>query len=204
MSAVVHIIDDDTEVLAALGRILRIEGLEVVASRCTREFLERYDPDVPGCILLDLSMPEMDGLQTQALLESRGIASPVIFLTGFGDVHSSVRAMKGGAIDFLTKPVEADELIEAVGRGIERDRLLRERSEEQCRNAMRFAALTPREREVLRHVLAGRLNKQIAADLGIVEKTIKVHRSHVMHKLGVRSVVELVQLAERSSTARSE
>ncbi|MFE0499366.1 response regulator transcription factor [Lysobacter soli] len=201
MSAVVHTVDDDSDVLVALGRILRSEGFEVAASRSTREFLDRYDPDVPGCVVLDLSMPEMDGLQTQALLESRGIACPVIFLTGCGDVHSSVCAMKGGAIDFLTKPVEADALIDAVSRGLEHDRRARARAEEQCRVEMRFAVLTPREREVLVHVLAGRLNKQIAADLGIVEKTIKVHRSHVMHKLGVRSVAELVRLAERAHVA---
>ena len=201
MSAVVHLVDDDSDVLVALGRILRTEGFHVAPSQSTREFLDRYDPDVPGCIVLDLSMPEMDGLQTQALLESRGIACPVIFLTGCGDVHSSVRAMKGGAIDFLTKPVEAAALIEAVMRGLEHDRLARAQAEEQCRVTMRFAVLTPREREVLQHVLAGRLNKQIAADLGIVEKTIKVHRSHVMHKLGVRSVAELVRLAERAHVA---
>ncbi|MDR0182114.1 response regulator transcription factor [Lysobacter arvi] len=198
MSAVVHTVDDDSDVLVALGRILRSEGYEVAASRSTREFLDRYDPDVPGCVVLDLSMPEMDGLQTQALLESRGISCPVIFLTGYGDVHTSVRAMKGGAIDFLTKPVEADALVDAVARGLERDLRAREQAQEQYRVAMRFAVLTPREREVLQHVLAGRLNKQIAADLGIVEKTIKVHRSHVMHKLGVRSVAELVRLAERA------
>ncbi|HEY1138972.1 MAG TPA: response regulator [Lysobacter sp.] len=201
MSAVVHTVDDDSDVLVALGRILRAEGFEVAASRSTREFLERYDPDIPGCLVLDLSMPEMDGLQTQALLENRGIACPVIFLSGCGDVHSSVCAMKGGAIDFLTKPVEADALIEAVTRGLERDCCARALAEEKCRTAMRFAVLTPREREVLQHVLAGRLNKQIAADLGIVEKTIKVHRSHVMHKLGVRSVAELVRLAERGRVA---
>jgi len=201
MSAVVHTVDDDSDVLVALGRILRAEGFEVAASRSTREFLERYDPDIPGCLVLDLSMPEMDGLQTQALLENRGIACPVIFLSGCGDVHSSVCAMKGGAIDFLTKPVEADALIEAVTRGLERDCCARALAEEKCRTAMRFAVLTPREREVLQHVLAGRLNKQIAADLGIVEKTIKVHRSHVMHKLGVRSVAELVRLAERGHVA---
>ena len=201
MSAVVHTVDDDSDVLVALGRILRTEGFEVAASQSTREFLERYDPDVPGCVVLDLSMPEMDGLQTQALLENRGIACPVIFLSGCGDVHSSVCAMKGGAIDFLTKPVEADALIDAVTRGLERDYCARALAEEKCRTAMRFAVLTPREREVLQHVLAGRLNKQIAADLGIVEKTIKVHRSHVMHKLGVRSVAELVRLAERAHVA---
>jgi len=194
-------VDDDSDVLVALGRILRTEGFAVSASRSTREFLERYDPDIPGCVVLDLSMPEIDGLQTQALLESRGIACPVIFLTGCGDVHSSVCAMKNGAIDFLTKPVEADALIEAVSRGLEHDQRARAQAEEQCRVSMRFAVLTPREREVLKHVLAGRLNKQIAADLGIVEKTIKVHRSHVMHKLGVRSVAELVRLAERAHVA---
>lgn len=198
MTVTVHVVDDDAGVLKALARILEAEGLAVVSSQSTREFLERYDPGVPNCILLDLAMPEMDGLETQELLEQQGICSPVIFLTGCGDVPSTVRAMKAGAIDFLTKPVEVEALLDAVHRGLERDMRTREQHDDESRVDMLFTALTPREREVLRHVLAGRLNKQIAAELGIVEKTIKVHRARVMHKLGVRSVADLVRLAERA------
>lgn len=196
--ATVHVVDDDASVLTALTRILKSEGLAVVPSQSTREFLQRYDPGVPNCILLDLAMPEMGGLETQQLLEQQGIGSPVIFLTGCGDVPTTVRAMKAGAIDFLTKPVEVDALLDAVHRGLERDLRAREEHEDESRVGVLFTTLTPREREVLRYVLAGRLNKQIAAELGIVEKTIKVHRARVMHKLGVRSVADLVRLAERA------
>src|SRR5687768_15411953 len=197
-STVVHVVDDDTDVLKALTRVLASEGLAVSSSQSTREFLDRYDPEIPGCIVLDLAMPEMSGLELQALLEEQGVAHPVIFLTGCGDIQSTVRAMKAGAIDFLTKPVDVDALLDAVRRGICLDLETRLQRHGRCEASALVLTLTPREREVLRHVLAGRLNKQIAADLGIVEKTIKVHRGRVMQKLGVRSVAELVRLAERA------
>lgn len=200
-AARVHVVDDDASVLKALARVLSTEGLDVSPSQSTREFLSRYDPDVPGCIVLDLAMPEMDGLELQALLDRQGVTHPVIFLTGCGDIPSTVRAMKAGAIDFLTKPVDMDALLDAVRRGIDLDLEARRERDAKCEARALISTLTPREREVLRHVLAGRLNKQIAAELGIVEKTIKVHRARVMQKLGVRSVAELVRLAERAGIA---
>ncbi len=197
-TTIVHVVDDDASVLKALTRVLSTEGFSVSPSQSTREFLDRYDPGVPGCIVLDLAMPEMDGLQLQALLEQQGVTHPVIFLTGCADIQSTVRAMKAGAIDFLTKPVDIDALLEAVRRGIDLDMEARLQRDGRCEASALVLTLTPREREVLRHVLSGRLNKQIAAELGIVEKTIKVHRSRMMQKLRVRSVPELVRLAERA------
>ncbi|MBU8974566.1 MULTISPECIES: response regulator [unclassified Lysobacter] len=203
-TALVHLVDDDAGVLKALARLLATEGLEVSLSQSTREFLARYDPEVPGCIVLDLAMPEMGGLELQALLEGQGVTHPVIFLTGCGDIPSTVRAMKAGALDFLTKPVEVDALLDAVRRGIDLDLEARRVRDERCEVSALIMTLTPREREVLRYVLSGRLNKQIASELGIVEKTIKVHRARVMQKLGVRSVAELVRLAERAKIAPCE
>ncbi len=197
MSALVHIVDDDPDLRKALARLLASDGLEVALSGSTQEFLEHYDPATTGCIILDLSMPGMDGLELQAMLAARGACHPVVFLTGCGDIASSVRAMKAGAIDFLTKPVDADALLEAVKRGVVMDDDLRHRSHEREDAQALFATLTPRERELVPHLLTGRLNKQIAGDLGIAEKTIKVHRSRIMHKLGIRSLVGLVHFMER-------
>ncbi len=149
MSAVVHIVDDDPDVRKALARLLSTDGFEVAVSGSTQEFLDQYDPRTTGCIVLDLSMPGMDGLQLQAALAERGAAHPVIFLTGCGDIASSVRAMKAGAIDFLTKPVDVDALLEAVKRGIVLDDDLRHRDHEREDAQALFANLTPRERELV-------------------------------------------------------
>lgn len=197
MAAVVHIVDDDPDVLKALARLLAAEGMEVALSASTDEFLQRYDPANTGCIVLDLSLPGMDGLQLQAMLAERGARHPVVFLTGCGDIASSVRAMKAGAIDFLTKPVDVDALLEAVRRGVVLDDDARHRDHDREDAQALFATLTPRERELVPHLLTGRLNKQIAGDLGIAEKTIKVHRSRIMHKLHIRSLVDLVRFMER-------
>jgi len=197
MSAVVHIVDDDPDVRKALARLLAADGFEVAQSGSTQEFLERYDPAANGCIILDLSMPGMDGLELQALLAQRGASHPVIFLTGCGDIASSVRAMKAGAIDFLTKPVDVDALLEAVKRGVVLDDEARHRDHDRGDAQALFATLTPRERELIPYLTTGRLNKQIAGDLGIAEKTIKVHRSRIMHKLHIRSLVDLVRFVER-------
>lgn len=197
MTALVHIVDDDPGVLKALTRVLSSDGHEVSASGSTREFLDRYDPATTGCIVLDLSMPGMSGLELQALLAGMDVTHPVIFLTGCGDVTSSVQAMKAGAIDFLTKPVEVDTLLDAVRHAMEIDGAARHRLDD-CHDAQAlFSTLTPRERELVPLLLTGRLNKQIAADLGIAEKTIKVHRSRLMHKLGIRSLVDLVRFMDR-------
>jgi FixJ family two-component response regulator len=192
MSAVVHVVDDDPDVLKALARLLVAAGFEVALSGSSREFLEHYDPATTGCIVLDLSMPGLGGLELQALLAARGASHPVIFLTGCGDIASSVRAMKAGAVDFLTKPVD-----EAVGRGVAIDADARHRGHDRQDAQALFATLTPRERELVPHLSTGRLNKQVAADLGIAEKTIKVHRSRIMHKLRIRSLVDLVHFMER-------
>jgi FixJ family two-component response regulator len=198
MNAVVHVVDDDPDVLTALGRCLKADGLEVSLSASPREFLLRYDPALEGCVVLDLNMPGMDGLALQRLLGEAGQAPPMIFVSATSDVSSCASAMRAGALDFLTKPVDAEVLLAAVRRGIGVDadvRLRRsgERLAEQC-----YSALTPRERQVLPHIIAGRLNKQVAADLGISLKTTKVHRSRIMQKFGVRSVAALVRLAERA------
>jgi FixJ family two-component response regulator len=194
----VFLVDDDTGVLKALTRLLRLAGHEVREFSSPREFLARHDPSVPGCAVFDVAMPELDGLQLQAALTAQGITRPVIFITGVGDVPVSVRAMKAGAVDFLTKPVNDHALLDAVANAAARDVEARRSHQEKTAIATRLATLTRREREVLSHVVAGRLNKQIAHDLGTVEKTIKVHRARMMIKMGVRSLGELIRLAERA------
>jgi FixJ family two-component response regulator len=163
-----------------------------------QEFLERHDPRAPGCLVLDLAMPGLNGLELQAALTVKGSAIPIIFLTGHGNIPASVQAMKRGALDFLTKPVNDDDLLKAVQVAIEKDRIARIARAELEDIQARLDSLTPREREVLTHVVSGQLNKQTAADLGTVEKTIKVHRGRVMEKMKVHSVAELVHLAERA------
>lgn len=194
---VAFIVDDDPSVRKALVRILSAHGIATVACASGDELLEQVDVAVPGCVVLDLAMPGCDGLELQRKLIERGVRLPVTFLSGAGDVRSSVSAMKDGALDFLTKPVDADVLLATVKLAIERD--LAERDAQRDRRAIekRVSTLTPREREVLPHVLSGRLSKQIAGDLNIVEKTVKVHRSRIMHKLEAKSVAELVRLTER-------
>ena len=195
-AAIVHVVDDDPGVLTALGRCLRADGLDVTLSHSTREFLDCYEPSVTACLVLDLQMPEMSGLQLQQLLGQRGQHPAVVFVSGCADVASCASAMRAGAIDFLIKPVEADVLLEAVLRGIRSENDARQRREKEQAAEHRWSALTPREKEVLPHIIGGRLNKQIAADLGVSLKTIKVHRARIMQKLGVRSVAALVRVAE--------
>jgi FixJ family two-component response regulator len=194
----VHLVDDDPGVLRALSRLLRAKGYEVKPYSSPQVFLEEHDVAVPGCAVLDVSMPGLDGLELQsALTASAGSDRPVVFITGKGDIPTSVRAMKAGAIDFLTKPVKDRDLFEAISRAEARDAQSRQLHSELESIQAKMETLTPREREVLVHVVAGRLNKQIAADLGTVEKTIKVHRSRMMEKLGVRTVADLVRMAEK-------
>ena len=197
-SPTVFIVDDDAAVLKSLTRLLRSARLNVMAFGSPQEFLERHDPRAPGCLVLDLAMPGLNGLELQAALTVKGSAIPIIFLTGHGNIPASVQAMKRGALDFLTKPVNDDDLLKAVQAAIEKDRLARIARAELEDIQARLDSLTPREREVLTHVVSGQLNKQTAADLGTVEKTIKVHRGRVMEKMKVQSVAELVRLAERA------
>lgn len=197
-SPTVFIVDDDSAVLKSLARLLRSARLNVMAFGSPQEFLERHDPRAPGCLVLDLAMPGLNGLELQAALTVKGSAIPIIFLTGHGNIPASVQAMKRGALDFLTKPVNDDDLLKAVQVAIEKDRIARIARAELEDIQARLDSLTPREREVLTHVVSGQLNKQTAADLGIVEKTIKIHRARVMEKMKVHSVAELVHLAERA------
>ena len=194
----VFIVDDDPAVLKSLSRLLRANQVNVVTFGSPQEFLERYDPHTPGCLVLDVAMPGLNGLELQEALRVKGSAIPIIFLTGHGDIPMSVQAMKGGALDFLTKPVHDKDLLKAVEAALEKDRIERQSRAELDDIHERLATLTPREREVLIHVVSGQLNKQIAYDLGTVEKTIKVHRARVMEKMKVGSVAELVRLTERA------
>ena len=193
----IFLVDDDAGVLTALSRLLRARGYEVQPYASPQEFLANHDPAVPGCALLDVSMPGLDGLALQQALTAEGPHRPVIFITGVGDIPTSVRAMQAGAIDFLTKPVDESNLLAAIARAEKRDGETRQNHSEVASIQARVMTLTPREREVLAHVVAGRLNKQIAGDLGTVEKTIKVHRGRMMQKMGVRTVADLVRLAEK-------
>jgi FixJ family two-component response regulator len=194
----VFIVDDDAGVLKALSRLLRTRGYDIRSYTSPQEFLAQHDATVPGCAVLDVSMPGLDGLELQQALTAGGSHRPVIFITGKGDIPTSVRAMKAGAIDFLTKPVSDTDLLGAIGRAEEQEGKSRQIHAELASIQAKIITLTPREREVLSHVVAGRLNKQIAGDLGTVEKTIKVHRSRMMEKLGVRTVADLVRMAEKA------
>ena len=195
-SGTVYIVDDDPDVCRAVGRLVRGAGYEVREFNSAREFLVAHEPEPPGCLLLDLSMPDVDGLQLQQSLAASGCQRPIVFLTANGDVHNTVRAMKAGAVNFLTKPVDRDELVAALAEACERDAA--GRAAWELRNTIlgRIATLTPREQQVFEKVVAGRLNKQIAAELGTVEKTIKVHRSRVMQKLHATSLIQLIEIAK--------
>jgi FixJ family two-component response regulator len=190
----VFLVDDDPSVLRGLERLLRAAGLAVRGFTSPEAFLEQHDPAAPGCAVLDLAMSGLSGLELQRALAARGGDRPVIFLTGRGDIAASVQAMKAGATDFLTKPVAAEDLVTAVRLGIEKDRQARAARAGLEAIERRLATLTAREHEVLRQVVAGRLNKQIAAELGTAEKTVKVHRGRMMAKMGIRSVAELVRM----------
>ena len=197
----VFLVDDDTAVAKGLARLLKTAGYQSKSFSSPREFLTTHDESIPGCAIVDLAMDEMDGLQLQNLLIAGGSDRPIIFLTGAGNIPASVRAMKAGAVDFLTKPVDRTCLLAALAKGSEIDHQNRLRREEERSIREKLAALTRREREVLPYVVAGRLNKQIAATIGTVEKTVKVHRMRMMVKLGVRCVADLVRLAERVGIA---
>ncbi len=197
----VYVIDDDPEVLQATQRLLASAGMAVAAFQSPRAFLESYDGRIPGCLVLDLAMPELTGVELQRALAERGKLLPIVFLTGHGDIRTCAEAMKGGAVDFLTKPVEDAELLAAVAHALEKAAVLQQERAVRARTETSLAVLTARERQVLTQIVAGRLNKQIASDLGTGEKTIKFHRGNLMRKLGVRSVAELVRLAERAGVA---
>jgi FixJ family two-component response regulator len=195
--SVVYVIDDDASVRKSLERLIRSAGLAVETFASARDFLFRAPPDRPACLLLDIEMPEITGLELQKKLTALNQSIPIIFITGFGNVPASVQAMKAGAVDFLEKPFEEKTLLEAVSRAINHDIQYRQRNSELIAIRKRWESLTNREREVFELVVTGMLNKQTAFQLGITEKTIKVHRARIMQKMGVQSLADLVRLSER-------
>lgn len=197
-NSTVYLVDDDPSVRNALTRALTAEGFHVVSWASADAFLAEYDPEKPGCLVADVTMPGTDGLQLQALLTASDRSLPIVFITGNANVRMSVQAMRAGAVTFLPKPVRLAELAGAVREGLERDQSLRQRRATRTAIQSRLAALTARERQVFDLVVAGKMNKQIAAQLGAAEKTVKVHRGRVMFKMRVRSVAELVTLASQA------
>lgn len=193
---IVHVVDDDDDMRTALARLLRAEGYDVRMHASAGDFLLRPADAGPACVLLDLAMPGPSGLDLQQALQRDSASPPIVFITGRGDVASSVRAMKAGAIDFLTKPVEPPVLIGAVEAALARERSERSHRARVHDAKTRFGRLTQRERAVLDFVVAGRLNKQIAGDLGISERTVKMHRAKVMSKMEAQTLAELVQMAD--------
>lgn len=192
----VILVDDDDRLREALHELMVSIGLDAISFASTRELLEAEFPDRPGCIVADVRMPGVSGLDLQRRLAESGEAKPIVFLTGHGDIPMSVQAMKAGAVDFLTKPVRDQTLLDAVTAGIERDIARRNKALLVKKYAERLATLTPREHQVFREVARGRLNKQIAFDLGISEVTVKLHRSNVMRKMQAASVGELIRTWE--------
>jgi FixJ family two-component response regulator len=196
-SPIVFLVDDEALVLKVISSLLRAEGFRVAAFTSPIEFLAAYDPAMHGCLVLDMAMPGINGLELQQALAARGCELPIIFHSGRADVPMCAQALKSGAADFLTKPAHHTDLVTAVRSALERDSLARRERAELDDIRARIASLTPREREVLAYVVNGQLNKQTAAALGAAEKTIKVHRGRVMQKMRVVSVAELVRLVEK-------
>jgi len=194
-SPIVFIVDDDPAMLRSLSRLLREEGLPVETYESAEAFLARRNPQAPGCLLLDVTLPGLDGLELQRRLAVAGHMLPIVFLTGRGDIPMSVRAIKAGAADFLTKPVAAEALLVAVRSALAEGASARQGRDEVAHLQERLATLTPREREVLAAVTRGRLNKQIAADLGIVEQTVKFHRARIMERMQAKTAAELMVIA---------
>jgi FixJ family two-component response regulator len=201
----VFVLDDDASVRTALESLLRSVGLAVRSFGSAKEFLSEPSTDRPACLVLDVRLPGMSGLDLQRQLAERDVVLPVVVITGHGDIPMTVRAMRAGAVEFLPKPFRDQDLLDAVQQALERARTLRREQAEIAELQTRFDALTPREREVTELVVAGRLNKQIAADLGISEVTVKIHRGQVMQKTRAASVADLVRMTERvrARTARS-
>ena len=200
----VFVIDDDPSIRRSLDTLLRSVGLDVHLFSSAQEFMHAKRPEAPGCLVLDVRLPGMSGLTFQQELAKAGVALPIIFISGHGDVPMTVRAMKAGAAEFLTKPFEDQVLLDAIHAAIERDRARRRDAGTLAALQARYHELTERERQVMKLVVAGRVNKQIAAELGLSVVTVKVHRGQVMHKMQARSVVELVRMADRLDLAGSD
>ncbi|SIO72593.1 two component transcriptional regulator, LuxR family [Burkholderia sp. GAS332] len=198
----VALVDDDESVCRALARVVRYAGYSVEVYHSASEFLEHVSRrSLPGCLVLDVHLPDLNGLQVQRALAEARIVLPIVFISGDGDAPSIVMAIRGGADDFLTKPISETALLDAIGRAVVHSTIVRAQTAEQQAVLERIGHLTVREQEVLRGILTGHLNKQIAGELGIAEKTVKVHRAHVMSKLGAHSVAHLFQLAHRAGMA---
>ncbi|MCX6875310.1 MAG: response regulator [Verrucomicrobia bacterium] len=195
--AIVYVLDDEPEMVTALTRLLRARGFEVRGFTSVREFLDAFRADDHSCLVLDVAMPELDGLKLQQRLTHHGILIPIVFLTGHGDIPMSVRAVKAGATDFLTKPVDVEALVHAVRAALRLAETRHQEIREATALATRFASISPREREVMAHVVAGQMNKQIAAELGTGQQNIKLHRAHLMKKMGVETLADLVRAAAR-------
>jgi RNA polymerase sigma factor (sigma-70 family) len=196
-TSVVFVVDDDPSVRSSLKFLLSSVGLQVESFESAESFLQRKPPDAPSCLVLDIRLRGLSGLDFQRELAARNIRIPIIFVTGHGDIPMSVRAMKAGAIEFLTKPYRDQDLLDAVRIALQRDRTRREQEKDLTDLRQRFESLTPREQEVISRVVSGMLNKQIAGELGTAENTVKVHRSRAMEKMNAQSVAELVKMIER-------
>jgi FixJ family two-component response regulator len=194
---IVFVVDDDSSIREAIKNLVGLEGLRVETFGTAQDFLRSERPDLPGCVVLDVELPGLSGLDLQRELTAHGINLPIVFITGYGDIPMSVRAMKAGAMEFLTKPFRDQDLLDAIHQALERDQVVRQHSREIAELRERFEALTSREREVMSMVVAGMLNKQIGFELGISEITVKIHRGRVMNKMDAQSVAELVRMTER-------
>jgi two-component system response regulator FixJ len=194
-AAMVFIVDDDDAVRNSLRLLVKSVGLPASTAKSAQEFLENYDPGHPGCLILDVRMPGMSGMELQQQLNVRGAVIPVIFITGHGDIPMAVEAMQQGAFDFLQKPFRDQDLIDRIQRALEKDAANREELTQRSRIRERLGTLTPREREVLGLVTSGKPNKVIAADLGLSQRTVEIHRSRVMEKMGAASLAQLVRMA---------
>lgn len=195
---IVFVVDDDAAARTSVENLLHSVGLRVEPFDSPVKFLERGLPDAPCCLVLDVRLPRMSGMELQRHLAARGMSIPIIFITGHGDIPMSVEAMKAGAMEFLTKPFRGQVLLDAIHKAIERDRSRRQENRRLAELRERLDSLTPREREVMRGVIAGKLNKEIAAELGASERTIKIHRANLMRKMGAASLADLVRMAEKA------
>jgi len=193
----VYVVDDDPSVLRSVERLLRSVGYDLETFTSAQEFLDFQHPDTPSCLILDVKMPGLSGLELQERLTDKGISLPIIFITGHGTVPASVKAMKAGAVDFLLKPFSPTDLLETIAKALEKDRQAKQYERELKQLRERSKTLTPREYEVFGLVVSGMLNKQIAFDLGTTEKTIKVHRARIIEKMGAKSLADLVRFAEK-------